>query len=216
MYLRTTEAIANFVGVEYGRAMRMLVKHGKEKTTKPRIPRNEDTTPGLMEKYKTELRIFHREKKEFQDNKAKVFVIILGQCTHNVKSKLENELGHATLEMNDDVVGLLRQLKQLAFASGGVQHPFWTLQIVMRHLLAIIQGPREPVTNYYRQFVSTTKGIEEHWGKFYPEKLAVSILRCTPDHDRTSSQGSISGTGNKCFPVFSISYRNRLPNMEIK
>ena len=61
-----------------------------------------------MEKYKTELRIFHREKKEFQDNKAKVFVIILGQCTHNVKSKLENELGYATLEMNDDVVGLLR------------------------------------------------------------------------------------------------------------
>jgi hypothetical protein len=27
MYLRTTEAIANFVGVEYGRDIRMLVKH---------------------------------------------------------------------------------------------------------------------------------------------------------------------------------------------
>jgi hypothetical protein len=128
-----------------------------------------------MEKYKTELRIFHREKKEFQDSKAKVFVIILGQCTHNVKSKLENELGYATLEMNDDVVGLLRQLKQMAFASGGVQHPFWTLQIVIRRLLAINQGPREPVTNYYRRFVSTTtEVIEEQWGKFYTEKLAVS------------------------------------------
>jgi hypothetical protein len=78
MYLRTTEAIADFVGVEYGRDTRMLVKHGTEKTfTKPRIPRSDGTTPGLMEKYKTELRIFHRDKKEFQDNKAKVFVIIL-------------------------------------------------------------------------------------------------------------------------------------------
>jgi hypothetical protein len=112
MYVRTTEAIADFVGVEYGRDMRMLVKHGTEKTfTEPRIPRNNDTTPGLMEKYKTDIRIFHREKKEFQDNKSKVFVIILGQCTHNVNSKLENELGYATLEMNDDVVGLLRQLR---------------------------------------------------------------------------------------------------------
>jgi hypothetical protein len=127
-----------------------------------------------MEKYKTELRMFHREKKEFQDNKAKVFVIILGQCTHNVKSKLESGLGYATLEINDDVVGLLRQLKEMAFASGGVQHPFWTLQIVMRHLLAINQGPRELVTNYYRRFVSNTEVIEEQWGKFYPEKLAVS------------------------------------------
>jgi hypothetical protein len=94
MYLCTTEANADFVGVESGRDMKMLVKYGTEKTfTEPRIPRSDETTPGLMEKYKIELQIFHREKKEFQDNKAKVFVIILGQCTHNVKSKLENELG---------------------------------------------------------------------------------------------------------------------------
>jgi hypothetical protein len=55
MYLCTTEAIADFVGVEYGRDMRMLlVKHGTEKTfNEPRIPRSEDITPGLMEKYKT-------------------------------------------------------------------------------------------------------------------------------------------------------------------
>jgi hypothetical protein len=175
MHLRTMEAITNFVGVEYGRDIRMLVKHSTDKTfTEPTMPRSKDTTPGLMEKYKTQLRIFHRDKKEFQDNKAKVFVIILGQCTHNVKSKLENESGNAILEMNDDVVGLLRQLKQMAFASGGVKHPFWTLQIVMRRLLAINQGSREPVINYYRRFVSTTKVIEEQWGKFYPEKLAVS------------------------------------------
>jgi hypothetical protein len=77
--------------------------------------------------------------------------------------------------MNDNVVGLLIQLKQMAFASGGVQHPFWTLQIVMLRLLATInQGPRELVTNYYRRFVSTSKVIEEQWGKLYPEKLAVS------------------------------------------
>jgi hypothetical protein len=51
MYLRTTEAIADFMGVEYGRDMRMLVKHGTEKTfTEPRIPRSKDATPELMEK----------------------------------------------------------------------------------------------------------------------------------------------------------------------
>jgi hypothetical protein len=54
MYLCTTEAIVDFVGIQYGKYMRMLVKHGTEKTfTKPRISRSKDTTPGLMEKYKT-------------------------------------------------------------------------------------------------------------------------------------------------------------------
>jgi hypothetical protein len=76
MYLCTTAAIADLVGVEHGRDMRMLVKHGTEKSfTKPTIPRSEDATPGLMEKYKTELEIFHQEKKEFHENKAKVFLL---------------------------------------------------------------------------------------------------------------------------------------------
>jgi hypothetical protein len=44
----------------------------------------------------------------------------------------------------------------------------------MRRLLAINQGPRESVTNYYRRFISTTEVIEERWGKLHPEKLAVS------------------------------------------
>jgi hypothetical protein len=64
MYLCTRAAIADFLGVEHRRDMGMLVKHGTEKTfTKPTIPRSKDTTPGLMEKYKTELGIFQREKK---------------------------------------------------------------------------------------------------------------------------------------------------------
>jgi hypothetical protein len=46
--------------------------------------------------------------------------------------------------------------------------------------IAIDQGPRELVTNYHRQFLSTTEVIEEQWGKFYPEKLAVS----TSDADK--------------------------------
>jgi hypothetical protein len=37
------------------------------------------------------------------------------------------------------------------------------------------------VTNYYRQFVSTTEVIEEQWGKFYPEKLAVSASDADKD-----------------------------------
>jgi hypothetical protein len=40
------------------------------------------------------------------------------------------------------------------------------------------------------------------------------ILRWTPDHDGAISQGRKSGTGKKSFPVFTISNRNRLPNME--
>ena len=81
MYLCTTEAIADFVGVECGRDMRMLVKRSTEKTfTEPLPPRQVTETtvpaPGRLEKYRTELMIYHKEKKEYTEQKAKVFVVI--------------------------------------------------------------------------------------------------------------------------------------------
>jgi len=127
MYLHTTQAVADYVCKEYGKDMRMLVKQGRERTfTKPIAPRTTaDSTPGLMEKYKTELSIFHRDRKEYNDHKAKVFVVILGQCSRIVESKLENDDGFADLEKNDDVVGLLAKLKTMAFSTGGIQDPYW-------------------------------------------------------------------------------------------
>jgi hypothetical protein len=175
LYLRTTEAIADYVGVEYGRNMRMLVKHGTETTfTKPRAPRKEDSTPGLLEEFKTELSIYHRDTKEYKEQKAKVFVIILGQCTPSLKSKLANDAGFATLEQNDDVKGLLGKLKELAFSTGGVQHPFWTLQNMLRRLTAINQGEKESVQNYHKRFLAMTEVIEAQWGQFCPTELADS------------------------------------------
>jgi hypothetical protein len=176
LYLRTTEAIADYVGVEYGRNMRMLVKYGNEATfTKPTAPRQtKDSAPGLLEEYKTELGIYHKKMDEYKEQKAKVFVIILGQCTPSLKSKLANDAGFATLEQNDDVTGLLGKLKELAFSTGGVQHPFWTLQNMLRRLTAINQGGKESVQNYHKRFLAMTEVIEAQWGQFCPVELADS------------------------------------------
>jgi len=62
MHLSTAEAIADFVGVEHGRDMRMLAKKSNEKIfTEPLPPRAAtDTTvptPGRLEKHRTELMI---------------------------------------------------------------------------------------------------------------------------------------------------------------
>jgi hypothetical protein len=92
-----------------------------------------------------------------------------------VKSKLEKKSGYTTLEMKDNVVGLSKQLKQMTFASeGGSTSTLDTPDCYETSTSYFNQGPREPVTIYYRRFVSTTKVIEEQRGKLYPEKLAVS------------------------------------------
>ena len=178
MYLRTTEAIADYVGVEYGRDMRMLVKNGTVRTfTEPKPPEKSEQTDGLLQKYKTELTIFHRDKKEYEDHKSKVFVMILGQCTQTVKSKLESDSGFAALEKTDDVVGLLKKLKEFAFMTGKVQDKFWTLQEVLRRLTQMNQGPTEATDNYARRYMATVDVLEAQWGQFCPIGLADSTSK---------------------------------------
>jgi hypothetical protein len=93
----------------------LQVQQTERTFTEPRAPRKEESTPGLLEKYKTELGIYHKDRKEYKDNKSKVFVVILGQCLPSVRSKLESDDGYSTLENNDDVVGLLKELRKMAF-----------------------------------------------------------------------------------------------------
>jgi hypothetical protein len=137
-FVRTTEAIADYVGVNYGWAMRVLVKNRKEKVfTKPARPtaakvttRSQSGTEtevlgsvssAQMVDYKAELDNYLRDTQEYQENKAKVFVVILGQCTVAVMSRLETGGGLNDLEINLDVLGLLEKLESMAFSTGGVQ-----------------------------------------------------------------------------------------------
>jgi len=163
--LCTTEAIADFVGVECGRDMRMLAKKSNEKIfTEPLPPRAAtDTTvqaPGRLEKHCTELMLCHKDMKACTEQKAKVFAVILGHCSSEVKNKLVNNVGFETLEDSDDVVGLLKMLKEMAFLTSGVQHLCWTLQNLLRHLTAINQGPSESVSNYHKRFLATTEPLK--------------------------------------------------------
>ena len=170
-YLRTTEAMALLVGREYGRDMRNLVKLGKEKDfTRPRRP-NKDAPQSSIEEYKTELTVFHKLKKEYDDNKSKVFVLILSQCSHVVKNKLENDKDMVGLEENDDVVGLLKKLKSWAFSAGDVENKYWVLQSLLRRLTSINQGPTETLTNYYKRFLAALEVLETQWGPVYPPGL---------------------------------------------
>jgi hypothetical protein len=75
-----------------------------------------------MADYKAELDNYHRDTRAYQQNKAKVFVVILRQCTVAVLSWLENGQGLTDLEVNLDVIGLLEKLGRMAlkgYLAGG-------------------------------------------------------------------------------------------------
>ena len=71
----------------------------------------------IMEKYKQELTRYYRKQDKYNENKSRVFVVVMGQCTLTMKNKLESLRGHQKMEDDNDVVGLLHTIKELSFSN---------------------------------------------------------------------------------------------------
>ena len=119
-YTKTTAVITAYSKIAYGREIWVLLKDGTEAVFEEPDDLGADnvTTRGDLEKYRADLYTFRRGKKNYIDDKAKVFGLIMGRCHPTMKSKVESDQDFPDLEKNDDVVGLLKKLKKLAYSTG--------------------------------------------------------------------------------------------------
>ena len=188
LYLRTREHIAEVVGMEYGKNMRNLVRHGKEATFKAPVRPAADAIekePGLLEEWKLESAAFRKDVKEYDDQKAKVYTIVFGYCAPEVKSKLMNDSDFEELETNCDVVGLLNKLKAIAFKTDGGQYQPLILAETLRRLYGIRQGSKESLNHYYKRFKSLLDVAEVHWGGSI---IPAEYNQATPKNKQKANQ----------------------------
>jgi mannose-6-phosphate isomerase class I len=114
--------IADHVGREYSKEMRLLMKNQKENEPKEPVMLDEEEAklPFVMKKYETELKQYYFKKERYKEHKAKIFVIVKGQCTLSMKNKVERLKGYDSIEASDDVIKLLNGLKELTFKTHDV------------------------------------------------------------------------------------------------
>jgi hypothetical protein len=102
-----------------------------QKDNEPKEPvmpdKEEATLPFVMKEYETELKQYYFKKERYEEHKAKIFVIVKGQRTLNMKNNLESLQGYDLIEANDDVIKLLNGLKVLTFKTYEVQYGNWTI-----------------------------------------------------------------------------------------
>jgi hypothetical protein len=95
------------VGSEYNKEIRLLVKNQEGNELKePVMPDKEEAkSPFIMKKYETELKQYYFKKERYEEHKAKICVIVKGQCTLNMKNKVESLVqGYELIEANNDHV----------------------------------------------------------------------------------------------------------------
>ena len=147
-YNKTTKEIAEYAGKALSKKMWKLI-HDKEEAqfTEPVEPA-EDASHGTWKKYELRLKMMLDEEKQYQEDKAKVFRIIMGQCTVPMRNKIEHLADYESLEEDDDVVGLLGKMKELAHSTEDTQCKCWTMQSTMRKMFSLQQEPTESLVNF--------------------------------------------------------------------
>ena len=180
MYTTTTKAIADYVGKDCGVAMRTLVlKQREQKIVKPKqpTPRDEDdeVSPLDIEEWKTKLSHYYKKQDKYTEDKAKVFIIIMGQCMTAVKNKVEANTAYADIETNYDVVELLRIIKEIAFRSGDKKYNHCSAFYVLKAVLNIRQEKNENPMAYYKRFINAMDVCETQFGPVIPQEIVDKV-----------------------------------------
>jgi hypothetical protein len=127
-------------------------------------------------------------------NKGKVFVIILGQCTLAVKNRLKS-LGtnYAQLQSNNDMLGLLTAIRNIALANANIQNPYWGAAQALKRLATVTQQKNdESLPAFYKRWTNARDVAELQWGPMYPTKLVKLVTTKTVELETDETEGTVS------------------------
>lgn len=186
-YTKTTEAIADYVGIKYGMVMRSLVKDQKEiKLTEPTTPKS-GASELEVKKWEKELDRYYKKVDKYEEDKAKVFIVIKGQCTLAMKNKIEAQEDYQDIEKNYEVVALLKSIRAVAYEPD-IQYDHKCAQLALKRLLNVKQFENESLPKYYKRFNGLVEVAEMHFGVLVPTKIAKAEKsidkKSTPENTR--------------------------------
>lgn len=181
VYVRTTEAIGDYVGCEYGKAMKTLVSKGKEvpptEPTAPQPLKTDEQMNADWKKYEKALDRYNKKMDLYEENKSKVFIVIMGQCTPLMRHKVEGHDKFEKMEEDDDVIELLALIKSYSYASADVQYSYWIATLQFRHMGNIVQTEAENIPAFYKRWMTALQVLEAQYGALVPSAIVKREAR---------------------------------------
>ena len=171
VYMATTKALAEHLGREFGKPMKQLVDLRKETIyVEPKLPEN----PTKMEEARWGKLYdqYLRKQEKYDNNKSRVFNIILLLCEKPMKSQLEMNPKFEKLEDDSDVAGLMELIKNISYEASDLKDPSMQAASVWRTLAAIQQYDREHLVDYYNRFKAALDMADRAYGTIMPDALA--------------------------------------------
>jgi len=171
IFTETTKAIGEYVGREFGSAMKKLVLHEKEAVFEipslPEKPTEQDKLQWSID-YKT----ITADKKTYEEQKTKVFGIIFEQCDETMKQCVESHSLYAEADEISDVLTLLSMIRESAYDANTQQYPPRQAAMAWKHMASVHQQHDESLVAYYKRFLEVVERVERFYGPIVPSVLA--------------------------------------------
>ena len=175
---------------QFGKTMRQLemyavstYKHGGDikkmisrlKETRIEKPKLLKDGANRLEKeiWKKRSDLYVERKTMYAENKSKLFWVIWGQCSEEMRNKLELDDQYEDLEDNDDCVNLLNKIREICFSVDEKRYVPLAMLEAKSKLYNIRQGPKEGSKAYCERFTKEVAIVMEYGGSIGIDKALV-------------------------------------------
>ncbi len=121
-----------------------------------------------MDEHKLKCSHYLKMLQSCEDDKAKTFAIVCGQCSDAVKHKLKAHPDHADMSANANVIKLVNRIKLLMLGDDEEQYIFWNLVLSTVRLHDCKQGAKESLEAFFTRWTTQIQIHETKWGAYAP------------------------------------------------
>ena len=166
----TTKKVGEYVGRVYSKEMKVLIISNKETTiTKPEYPKGDSVTEEKKAIWGKEYDLYIKRNTKYEQDKAKAYEVVWGRCKKAMKNRIEKLGNYEAIEENNDIIELLKAIKQQVFDANEKKHPSLRMALAWKKLCGCRQCEDEDLIDYHRRFVGLIEMVELSYGDIKPK-----------------------------------------------
>jgi hypothetical protein len=187
-YTKTTKQIAVYVGRKYN--FGGDVKLAIEKLQRPVLAIPADPSPTATESEKRiwlkRIDEFVKREAQLESNMTSAYSVVWGQCTDAIIAKLEARDNHEEISGSNDVLGLLKNIRDIAFNFQSQRYKTHSLHEAKRRFFKMSQEKGMTCAEYLERFKNQVEVIEHCGGsvvdvQMIEEELLGGVTLTTAD-----------------------------------
>ncbi len=101
-------------------------------------------------------------KDKYKDNKSNAWVLIYGQCSPDLKNKLEGTSGYDNAKADNDVVNFLTMIRGYYCQFDTLNDKYMSIVMSLKNLFYFFQTVEQSNSEFYGNFMALVEVIEEY------------------------------------------------------